>query len=93
VIEQRPNKGKGAALRLGFERVLADGVDAVLTLDADGQHDPAEIPKFVAAFEVEPRPDLVIGQRRPAALPMSSAAGRSRGPSASRFPTTSRAIG
>jgi glycosyltransferase involved in cell wall biosynthesis len=69
VIEQRPNRGKGAALRLGFERALGDGVDAVLTLDADGQHDPAEIPKFVAAFEVDPRPDLVIGRRNFRTMP------------------------
>ncbi len=50
VIVQRPNRGKGAALRTGFARAIADGADAVVTLDADGQHDPAEIPKFVAAF-------------------------------------------
>jgi len=49
VIEQRPNQGKGAALRAGFRRALVDGADAVLTLDADGQHDPAEMPKFLAA--------------------------------------------
>ena len=69
VLEQRPNKGKGAALRLGFEHALADGFDAVLTLDADGQHDPAEIPKFIAAYEVEPPPDLVIGRRNFRTMP------------------------
>src|SRR4029079_11189277 len=37
VIEQRPNAGKGAALRAGFRRALDEGYDAVLTLDADGQ--------------------------------------------------------
>ena len=63
VIEQRPNQGKGAALRAGFRRALADGADAVLALDADGQHDPAEIPAFLAAWAAEPRPDLVIGRR------------------------------
>ena len=63
VIEQRPNQGKGAALRAGFGRALADGAEAVMTLDADGQHDPAEIPAFLAAWAVEPRPDLVIGRR------------------------------
>ncbi len=63
VLEQRPNQGKGAALRTGFRRALDDGADAILTLDADGQHDPAEIPAFVAAWETEPRPDLVIGRR------------------------------
>ncbi|HEY8988908.1 MAG TPA: glycosyltransferase family 2 protein, partial [Candidatus Limnocylindrales bacterium] len=40
VIEQRPNQGKGTALRTGFRRALAEGADAILTLDADGQHDP-----------------------------------------------------
>ena len=69
VIEQRPNQGKGAALRAGFRRALADGADAVLTLDADGQHDPAEIPAFLAAWEAAPRPDLVIGRRNFRAMP------------------------
>jgi glycosyltransferase involved in cell wall biosynthesis len=69
VIEQRPNQGKGAALRAGFRRVLADGADAVLTLDADGQHDPAEIPAFLSAWAAEPRPDLVIGRRNFRAMP------------------------
>ncbi len=66
VIVQRPNRGKGAALRTGFARAIADGAEAVVTLDADGQHDPAEIPRFVGAFVAErdhPRPDLVVGQR------------------------------
>jgi glycosyltransferase involved in cell wall biosynthesis len=63
VIDQRPNQGKGAALRTGFRRALADGADAILTLDADGQHDPAEIPRFLAAWAKEPPPDLVIGRR------------------------------
>jgi glycosyltransferase involved in cell wall biosynthesis len=69
VIEQRPNQGKGAALRAGFRRALDDGVEAILTLDADGQHDPAEIPAFLAAGAVEPRPDLVIGRRNFRAMP------------------------
>ena len=69
VIEQRPNQGKGAALRAGFRRALADGADAVLTLDADGQHDPAQIPAFLSAWAAEPRPDLVIGRRNFRAMP------------------------
>ena len=50
VLPQHPNQGKGAALRMGFRRALDEGYDAVLTLDADGQHDPDEIPRFIAAF-------------------------------------------
>jgi glycosyltransferase involved in cell wall biosynthesis len=69
VIEQRPNQGKGAALRAGFRRALDDGAEAILTLDADGQHDPAEIPALLAAGAVEPRPDLVIGRRNFRAMP------------------------
>jgi glycosyltransferase involved in cell wall biosynthesis len=69
VIEQRPNQGKGAALRAGFRRALADGADAVLTLDADGQHDPAEIPTFLSAWAADPRPNLVIGRRNFRAMP------------------------
>ena len=62
VIVQRPNRGKGAALRLGFARALELGAVAVVTLDADGQHDPAEIPAFVKAFRATSA-DLVVGQR------------------------------
>jgi glycosyltransferase involved in cell wall biosynthesis len=62
VLRQVPNAGKGAALRRGFEHALEAGAEAVVTLDADGQHDPAEIPTFLAAFAAE-RPELVIGRR------------------------------
>ena len=62
VIRQVPNAGKGAALRAGFRHALDQDVAAVVTLDADGQHDPAEIPAFVDAFE-RSRPELVIGRR------------------------------
>ena len=69
VIEQRPNAGKGAALRTGFRAALRDGADAILTLDADGQHDPAEIPRFLAAWAADPRPELVVGRRSFRAMP------------------------
>jgi glycosyltransferase involved in cell wall biosynthesis len=69
VIEQRPNQGKGMALRTGFRRALAGGADAILTLDGDGQHDPAEIPRFLEAWATDPRPDLVIGRRNFRSMP------------------------
>ena len=50
VVAQRPNQGKGVALRTGFRHALEEGYDAVVTLDADGQHDPDEIPRLLAAF-------------------------------------------
>jgi hypothetical protein len=49
---------------MGFRRALAEGYDAVITLDADGQHDPDEIPRFLVALEARTeRPELIIGQR------------------------------
>jgi glycosyltransferase involved in cell wall biosynthesis len=49
VITHPVNRGKGAALRTGFEAALAAGAEWIFTLDADGQHDPAEMPAFLAA--------------------------------------------
>jgi glycosyltransferase involved in cell wall biosynthesis len=62
VLTLTPNQGKGAALRAGFRKALEDGFEAVVTLDADGQHDPAEIPGFLQVYE-EQKADLVIGKR------------------------------
>ena len=68
VLRQVPNAGKGAAIRMGFRHALEAGAVAVVTLDADGQHDPAEIPTFLAAFEAD-RPELVIGRRDFGSMP------------------------
>ena len=68
VLRQVPNAGKGAALRAGFRYAIEHGAEAVVTLDADGQHDPAEIPVFLAAFERE-RPELIVGRRDFALMP------------------------
>jgi glycosyltransferase involved in cell wall biosynthesis len=70
VVRQVPNQGKGAALRAGFRRALDDGASAVVTLDADGQHDPAAIPGFLAAWR-DQRAPLVIGRRDFAQMPLS----------------------
>ncbi len=62
VERQWPNQGKGAALQAGFRRALVWGYDLVVTLDADGQHDPNEIGAFMEAYRRAPA-DLIIGQR------------------------------
>ncbi len=62
VVRQVPNQGKGAALMNGFRQAISQGYSAVIMLDADGQHDPQEIPKFINAFR-DMHADLVIGQR------------------------------
>ena len=68
VIRQVPNQGKGAALRAGFIHCIQQGYDAVITLDADGQHDPAEIPLFLQEFQTS-RFGLIIGQRDFSSMP------------------------
>jgi glycosyltransferase involved in cell wall biosynthesis len=62
VITHEVNQGKGAALRTGFTAALAAGAEWVFTLDADGQHDPAEMPAFLAAAAAGGA-DLWIGDR------------------------------
>jgi len=67
VLRQSPNQGKGAALRAGFAAALDGGAEAVITIDGDGQHDPAEIPAFLgerARRVIAGEPvELVIGAR------------------------------
>jgi len=70
VLCQTPNQGKGAALRAGFSRALDGGAEAIITLDADGQHDPASIPAFLDAWHTQHSP-LIIGQRDFGLMPLS----------------------
>lgn len=70
VLRQLPNQGKGAALRAGFLRALDLGCEAIVTLDADGQHDPHEIRKFLQAYTARPA-DLIIGMRSFRKMPWS----------------------
>ena len=69
VVRQRPNQGKGAALRAGFARAIADGDLAIITLDGDGQHDPAELPRFLGA-EAERPSELIVGARDFGRMPL-----------------------
>jgi len=62
VVRHRQNAGKGAALKTGFTFAREHGYDGAVTLDADGQHDPAAIALFVAA--AEQGADIVIGARQ-----------------------------
>jgi hypothetical protein len=62
VISFPCNRGKGAALAAAFVDLFGRGFDAVITLDADGQHLPEEIPKLLEAA-AEHEADLVLGIR------------------------------
>lgn len=62
-VLHRPEKdGLGSAYLAGFARALGEGYRFVVEIDADGSHDPAELPAMIALAESEPA-DLVIGSR------------------------------
>jgi glycosyltransferase involved in cell wall biosynthesis len=54
------NLGKGAALKTGCEYALKKGAKRLVFLDADGQHEPEEIPHFLSALK---EADIVFGSR------------------------------
>jgi glycosyltransferase involved in cell wall biosynthesis len=62
LLEHPLNLGKGAALRTGFQYILQKGYQVVITLDADGQHDPSEIPSLLKIFQ-NIKPDILIASR------------------------------
>ena len=60
VVSHPENLGKGAALRTGFAAALSCGAAGVVTMDADGQHPPQCLPRFLEAASGA---DLVLGCR------------------------------
>jgi glycosyltransferase involved in cell wall biosynthesis len=62
VLRFATNLGKGAALKTGLEHAQATGFRFAITMDGDGQHDPADLPKFLEAAAAE-YADLVVGNR------------------------------
>ncbi|WP_207904472.1 glycosyltransferase family 2 protein [Agromyces fucosus] len=54
------NLGVGGAMRAGFRYALQNNYDIVVQIDADGQHDPANVPELLAALDTA---DLVMGAR------------------------------
>jgi len=51
VLTHLVNLGKGAALKTGCDFAISHGADILIALDADGQHDPEEIPRFLAGLQ------------------------------------------
>lgn len=62
VIVHEQNRGKGAAIVTGLKALADSDAEAAVFLDADGQHDPAEIPAFAAAAEATGA-GIVVGTR------------------------------
>ncbi len=57
------NKGKGAALRLGFQELAMRDITWIATMDADGQHAVNDLPRFISAARRYPDSGLIIGTR------------------------------
>ncbi|MES9830760.1 MAG: glycosyltransferase family 2 protein [Candidatus Thiodiazotropha sp. DIVDIV] len=55
ILRHDQNQGKATALQSGFAHAVSLNVDAVITLDGDGQHSPGEIPNLIQAAQVNPR--------------------------------------
>jgi len=61
VLHRKGKEGLGRAYIAGFHRALADGAELVLEMDCDFSHDPADVPRLIAA--AERGADLVLGSR------------------------------
>lgn len=60
VLRHIINLGKGAALKTGAEYAIKNGAEKLIFMDADGQHKPADIPRFLKALRGV---DIVFGSR------------------------------
>jgi glycosyltransferase involved in cell wall biosynthesis len=70
VIRVPENRGKGNSLRLLFAAARRKGFSAAVAIDSDGQHDPEDLPRFLAAHREDPEA-IILGTRMgdPAAIP------------------------
>jgi glycosyltransferase involved in cell wall biosynthesis/uncharacterized protein (DUF2062 family) len=80
VLRHPVNKGKGAAIKTAAQHLLKQGITHIITIDADGQHYPEDIPRFIEAIREHPE-DLIIGVRdfNDESVPGSSRFGRAFG--------------
>jgi glycosyltransferase involved in cell wall biosynthesis len=62
LLRNATNSGKASALWLGIQHALAGAARAVVTLDADGQHRPEDIPRLLQAHALEPHVILVAAR-------------------------------
>jgi glycosyltransferase involved in cell wall biosynthesis len=62
LVEFQKNRGKGLALRRGFEKAIELGYEEAITIDSDGQHSPSDLTVFLEAAEKEPG-TIFVGAR------------------------------
>jgi len=77
VVNLQRNMGKGAAILKGAATARSMGFTHIITIDADGQHDPSDIPKMLSAIVKNPNA-IIVGKRdfANADVPRSSVFGR-----------------
>lgn len=63
IVEYPQNKGKGFALRQGFQKASEQGFDYAITIDSDGQHDPGDIEKLILEIQKCKEPTVLMGSR------------------------------
>lgn len=78
VVSHVVNLGYGAALQTGYKYADRAGYASVVQMDADGQHDPADVPRLLAPLGAG-RADVVIGSRFVAATDYRMGAARTAG--------------
>ena len=78
VLRHAKNIGKGAAILTGALKAESMGYTHIITIDADGQHDPSDLPRLISAVENNPRA-IIVGKRdfEKAEVPGASVFGRS----------------
>lgn len=62
VLRHEVNLGKGAAMKTGAEYAFSSGADAVIFMDADGQHSPKDLSKFIDEIKKN-KYDIIFGNR------------------------------
>lgn len=62
LLKNGENRGKAESLMLGMRHALKEGAEAIITLDADGQHNPEDIPRFIELAKNHPNA-IVAGDR------------------------------
>ena len=62
ILRHERNRGKGAAILTAAAAARQQGMTHIATIDADGQHDPADLPRLAAVVEEDPT-TLVVGHR------------------------------
>lgn len=63
ILQLSENRGKGNALKQGFEQARLHGFEYAVTIDSDGQHYPDDLPVFLEEMKKSPKPLLLIGSR------------------------------